>query len=445
MKKIRNMILILSIFTFTFVSTYHTIAYLIAEASPVIGTFIPNKNPTNDLIISAPVEHNLGTNYEIPDNIYFEYEVILGTVYSGKTIETSSGDLVADSTGTIKVKIPANSDIHIYELDETMDITINYLNTMPGFSVENDIISTKIPENGEVSFVTKYEPTPVSLSEFTISGEKVLETRDWVEEETFTFNLEMYVDGEWISLGTDTITYDSTNPDSTKFDLSEYLDNIKLDNVGEYKFRMTEVINSDQEITDFDNIPKNVTVIVTDNDMDGKLEIANVEVGKYIELIKENDTYKLEVTFNNAFSVYDLVYEDKPEDSFLTEDIVVVKNDAYDIETVIDNFDGLSEDYTYKLYDKDGNELNSTLVRTGDYVLINSNNQEYKYFIVLKGDVTGDGEIAPIDYVKIKNHIMEEKIIEEGVYRLAADYNDDDGITPLDYVKVKNHIMNGGN
>jgi hypothetical protein len=64
--------------------------------------------------------------------------------------------------------------------------------------------------------------------------------------------------------------------------------------------------------------------------------------------------------------------------------------------------------------------------------------------MVLKGDVNGDGDIAPIDYVKIKNHIMEEKIIEDGVYKLAADYNDDDGITPLDYVKVKNHIMNGG-
>ena len=65
--------------------------------------------------------------------------------------------------------------------------------------------------------------------------------------------------------------------------------------------------------------------------------------------------------------------------------------------------------------------------------------------MVLKGDVNGDGGIAPIDYVKIKNHIMGDNSLDGKVYELAADYNDDDNISPLDYVKVKNHIMNGGN
>lgn len=444
MKKIRNIILFISIFAFTLININITLSYLITEASPVIGIFIPHKNLTNTLSITSSIEHNLGTNYEIPENIYFEYEINLTDLYANATVTTHEGEVQADENGIIKVKVKANNNLLIYDIDEDIDITIKYLETTNGFVVENNLITTKLSENTEITFKNVYEPDPVSLSQFTISGEKILETRDWNENDTFTFKLEAYGDGEWHELGTDTITYDSTNPDSTKFDLSEYINTLSLPNVGEYKFKLTEVIDETGEITDYDNTSKLFSIIVTDTDMDGKLEISEITTNEYIELVNENDTYKLQVTFNNAFSNYDLIYEDKPEDSLLTEDIVIVKNDKYDIETVINNFEGLSEDYTYKLYDKDGKEINSTKVRTGDYVLINSNNQDYKFYMVLKGDVNGDGDVAPIDYVKIKNHIMKEKIIEEGIYKLAADYNDDTGITPLDYVKVKNHIMNGG-
>lgn len=445
MKKIKNMLFILSVFAFAFINTNLTLSYLITETSPQISTFIPNKNPTSDLVISAPVEHNLGTSYVIPDNISFEYEIALGDMYSGKTISTTAGDVVADSNGVIKVKVQANGELILSGIDETIDITIKYLDTTPGFVVAEKEVTVKLSETSEISFENVYEPEKVELSKFTVSGEKVLETREWVDGDTFTFKLEVNVNGTWFELGTDTITYDSTNPDSKKFDLSSYLNGQVLQNVGEYNFRLTEVIEETKEITDYDNSTKKFTIIVTDNDMDGKLEISDITTNEYIELTKEDDSYKLNVLFNTSYSTYELIYEDTPADSFLTEDIVVVRNHTYDIDAVIENFDGLSDDYTYKLYDKDGNELNSSLVRTGDYVLINSNNQEYKFYMVLKGDVNGDGDISPIDYVKIKNHIMEEKIIGEGVYKLAADYNDDDGITPLDYVKVKNHIMNGGN
>jgi len=67
------------------------------------------------------------------------------------------------------------------------------------------------------------------------------------------------------------------------------------------------------------------------------------------------------------------------------------------------------------------------------------------YPVVIFGDVNGDGEITPLDYVRIKNHIMETTIIKNKAQKLAADYNEDNQISPLDYVKVKNYIMNGGN
>ena len=60
------------------------------------------------------------------------------------------------------------------------------------------------------------------------------------------------------------------------------------------------------------------------------------------------------------------------------------------------------------------------------------------------GDVNGDGNINALDYVKIKNHIMNTKKITGDVFILSADYNNDGKISALDYVRIKNYIMNGG-
>lgn len=62
------------------------------------------------------------------------------------------------------------------------------------------------------------------------------------------------------------------------------------------------------------------------------------------------------------------------------------------------------------------------------------------YNLIVLGDVNGDGNITPADYVRIKNHIMGVTPID-GIYTVGADVNGDGNITPADYVRVKNHIM----
>lgn len=62
------------------------------------------------------------------------------------------------------------------------------------------------------------------------------------------------------------------------------------------------------------------------------------------------------------------------------------------------------------------------------------------YKIVALGDINGDGEITPSDYMKIKNHIMKKSTIDNAMLD-GADINMDKSITPSDYMKVKNHIM----
>ncbi len=65
--------------------------------------------------------------------------------------------------------------------------------------------------------------------------------------------------------------------------------------------------------------------------------------------------------------------------------------------------------------------------------------QEYE--CIIYGDVNGDGEITASDYVLIKNHIMETKMINNKTFREVADVNSDKEITASDYVLIKNHIM----
>ena len=59
---------------------------------------------------------------------------------------------------------------------------------------------------------------------------------------------------------------------------------------------------------------------------------------------------------------------------------------------------------------------------------------------VLPGDVNQDGKLTPSDYVKVKNHIMQTKLLK-GKELKAADANQDGKITPADYVVIKNKIM----
>ena len=63
------------------------------------------------------------------------------------------------------------------------------------------------------------------------------------------------------------------------------------------------------------------------------------------------------------------------------------------------------------------------------------------YTISVLGDVNGDGEVTPSDYMRVKNHIMNKSKID-GAALISADVNKDGNITPSDYMNIKNYIMN---
>lgn len=95
-----------------------------------------------------------------------------------------------------------------------------------------------------------------------------------------------------------------------------------------------------------------------------------------------------------------------------------------------------------KLTAPDGNARSAgEAYATGDLLLTEKDGQTVRRLLAVLGDADSDGKISSKDYVRIKNHIMETRMITDPAEKLAADCNTDGKITSLDYVRVKNTIM----
>lgn len=75
-------------------------------------------------------------------------------------------------------------------------------------------------------------------------------------------------------------------------------------------------------------------------------------------------------------------------------------------------------------------------VSTGDTVKVTINGQTKTYNIVIKGDVSGDGQITAIDYSRIKLYFL-GKYTLTNAYAKASDVSGDGQITAIDYSRIK--------
>lgn len=88
------------------------------------------------------------------------------------------------------------------------------------------------------------------------------------------------------------------------------------------------------------------------------------------------------------------------------------------------------------------NASDNDIIKTAQEIIISDSKKTYKYTIVVKGDIDGDGKLGATDYVKIKNYIMEKSGSELNTHQsLAADVDGDGNIKATDYVRIKNSIM----
>jgi len=109
--------------------------------------------------------------------------------------------------------------------------------------------------------------------------------------------------------------------------------------------------------------------------------------------------------------------------------------------TAVAYIDKLGSNYTVTVYNKKGVavDANSILGTGMTLEIVNLlTSQTYTQTVVIYGDVSGDGYVKAMDYMKIKKSITNNTLSEAEF--LAADLNGDGLIKAADYMKVKRFI-----
>ncbi len=113
--------------------------------------------------------------------------------------------------------------------------------------------------------------------------------------------------------------------------------------------------------------------------------------------------------------------------------------------TTIENLiSKISTNGTYKIYDNKKNEIldNSQILTTGVKITVTQNNISKDYYIVIKGDITGNGKIKMADVMKISKYLKDNSILT-APYIKAADY-DNNGIVDINDAKsIAEDIVKG--
>lgn len=175
--------------------------------------------------------------------------------------------------------------------------------------------------------------------------------------------------------------------------------------------------------TDADN--KNVTYS-SENE-----QIATIDSNGNIVAVKEGKTKVTVTTEEGSFkSEIDITVVQKLSEDEITfdESLKVVQNEitGWDIQKLkVENIkEKIQSLYTIKIYDHKGNELQEgQMVGTGSKIRLVDENDVIKmeYYILIYGDVNGDGKINSLDLLVLQRHILEiEKL--NGLFLKARKY-----------------------
>ncbi len=278
------------------------------EFTNTLGTGTPQESY---LIITKTVTHDFGENYVVDSSKTFPIEIDLGVAYAGESVEINSTKqsatitTTADASGVITYDIAHGEHIALsVRVGTTVNVTEDLGNSYPGFNtpvisytngnLTGDAAKTIVADsNLTVGIVNDYDATAVNPVNVTLNVSKVLEGRDWLDTDAFTFQLQRYNphDASYEVVG----ELKATKGD-TELDFTSIIKAYDFDHIGEYHFRVIEIAGTAPigGMT-YDLVGRYFNVVVTDN-LSGELVISDVQETSLTSVTLDNGVYNIEAS-----------------------------------------------------------------------------------------------------------------------------------------------------
>ncbi len=280
-----------------------------------LGTGTPQESY---LVVSKNVTHDFGDEYVVDPDKTFPLSIDLGSSYADQSVEIHSTkqsaaiSQTADANGVIVYDITNGEHITLsVRVGTEISVSENLGNAYPGFktpaisytngNLTGDAAKTIVADsNLFVSVVNDYEAAPVYPINLTLNATKVLDGRDWLDSDSFVFELQRYNPHD---AAYETIGRLSATKDAKELDFTSFIQNYTFDHIGQYHFRVIEVVSESDRVggVTYDTVGRYFNVIVTD-DLSGKLAITDVQSISQTSISKSGDIFN--VTAHDIINTY---------------------------------------------------------------------------------------------------------------------------------------------
>ncbi len=288
-------------------------------------SFTNRNRGKGSLTVAKEVAHDFGQNYQIPEDKIFTMQVSLSGIgtENAEFAVAHSGDgelksLTTDENGIFTFTLKHNEKLEIYDLFAGTDVSVTEIESGEGFTalywcngvLGNGYVTISDSSVSEVIVVNDYAPAEVYPVNITVSGIKTLngrENNEWLSTDSFTFELQRYdgVEAESGNAIWTTLKEATATPEDHTFDFTDAFANERYTNVGTYYYR---VVETEPETHTggiaYDKTVHSFSVIVSDVDMDGKLEIANVLTARpeTTKISVSENGWAVHTSFTNTYS-----------------------------------------------------------------------------------------------------------------------------------------------
>lgn len=272
--------------------------------------FVNHPRGYGDLIVSKDVDHPFVT----PPAALADKEFTIHVKLSGDNVANQSFAVAdsqevvtTDANGMFTVLLKENGSLTVtgipegttFQTFETLDPAVH-----KGFTMDADrsILTGTVLKDQTVQahVVNVYTPSEVRIPAVNVAGNKVLVDEagafDWTDK-SFTVRLEQYdaATGQYIQVGEAQVTDGSL---AYQFTLPPFA------KLGSYFFKVSEVIPEERlEGMSYDATVGRFEVIVTDEDVDGELELKVLDFDTKAEMTQVDGVVTYNKSFTNTHSV----------------------------------------------------------------------------------------------------------------------------------------------